>query len=309
MVVETQPLITAVVATYNEERHIVACLSGLCGQVDLPGVLEIIVVDGQSSDRTVELVRAFAARDPRVKLVSNPRRFQVYAWNIGTREARGRYVAFCSAHTEYADDYLARCHEALKRSGAANVGGVQTPIGEGVIGRAVALAMASPFGIGNAHFRYARKEQFVDAVFGDFMERSVLYEIGGFDESVPFNEDSEFYYRLRQAGYRIFMSPSIRVRYHVRSTIQGLAHQMWRYGFWRRRTQLEHPKFVPWRIMVPPVFVLGLILSIVAFIATRSPFALIIPGLYALFVAAAVVVALFSARALVSGLLLSVVLP
>ena len=114
----------------------------------MPGELEIIVVDGNSTDRTAEIVRALAASDGRIRLVPNPDRYQVFAWNIGTRVSRGQYVVFCSAHTEYAQDYLARCYEAQQRTGAANVGGVQTPVGEGLIGKAVAIAMQSPFGVG-----------------------------------------------------------------------------------------------------------------------------------------------------------------
>jgi succinoglycan biosynthesis protein ExoA len=303
------PLISAVVATYNEERHIEACLSGLRSQVELPGDLEIIVVDGNSTDRTAEIVRTLAASDNRIRLVQNPGRYQVYAWNIGTRQARGQYVAFCSAHTEYAHDYFARCYEAQKRTGAANVGGVQTPIGDGLVGGAIALAMQSPFGVGNAQFRYAQKEQFVDTVFGDFFDKSVLFKLGGYDESIPFNEDSEFNYRLRQAGHSILLSPSIRVRYHVRSSLNGLAHQMFRYGFWRRRTQLEHPRYVPWRIMAPPFMVLGMLLSFIVFALTRSPIGLVIPGLYAAFVVAATMAGVMRSKTPVSALCLPLVLP
>jgi succinoglycan biosynthesis protein ExoA len=303
------PLISAVVATYNEERHIEACLSGLCAQVELPGDLEIIVVDGNSTDRTADIVRALAASDGRIRLVPNPGRYQVYAWNIGTRQARGQYVAFCSAHTEYAEDYFARCYDAQRRTGAANVGGVQTPIGEGLIGSAVALAMQSPFGVGNAQFRYAQKEQFVDTVFGDFFEKSLLLALGGYDESIPFNEDSEFNYRLRQAGHSILLSPSIRVRYHVRSSLGGLAHQMFRYGFWRRRTQLEHPRYVPWRIMAPPLMVLGTLISLIVFALTKSPLGLVIPGLYAAFVGAATIAGAMRSKAPLSALCLPLVLP
>jgi succinoglycan biosynthesis protein ExoA len=302
-------LISAVVATYNEERHIAACLDGLRGQVDLPGALEIIVVDGASTDRTLEVVREIARQDPRIRIVPNPGRYQVYAWNIGTREAQGRYVAFCSAHTEYASDYLARCLDAQRRTGAANVGGVQTPVGDGIVGRAIALAMQSPFGIGNAQFRYAQEEKFVDTVFGDFFEKAVLLELGGYDESIPFNEDSEFNYRLRQAGYSILLSPTIRVRYHVRSSIGGLIHQMFRYGFWRRRTQLEHPQFVPWRIMAPPLLLAGTLVSLIALAFTKSVFALAIPLLYALFVTAAVMRIGVESKALLPALCLFAVLP
>lgn len=305
----SSPLITVVIATYNEERHIAACLVGFRSQVDLPGEIEILVVDGGSTDRTVDIVRALAEGDPNIRILPNPGRFQVFAWNIGTREARGRFVALCSAHTEYAEDYLARCYEAHQRSGAANVGGIQVPVGHGVIGQAIALAMQSPFAIGNAQFRYARQEAFVDAVFGDFIERSLLLKVGGFDESFPSSEDTEFYIRLRRAGYRIFMSPSIRLRYHVRPSIPAVARQMFRYGFWRRRIQLEYPRFVPLRVMAPPLLVFGTLLSLIAFAVSRSPIVLVIPALYVLFVAAAVLTTAVRSRSPIPSLCLAVVLP
>ena len=304
-----KPLISAVVATYNEERHVEACLRGLCAQVELPGDLEIIVVDGNSTDRTAEIVRALAGSDRRIRLIPNPDRYQVYAWNIGTREARGQYVAFCSAHTEYAHDYFARCYEAQQRTGAANVGGVQAPIGEGLIGRAVAIAMQSPFAVGNATFRYTRKEQFVDSAFASFFRKSLLVQIGGYDESIVINEDSELNYRLRQAGHKILVSPSIHVRHHVRSSIPALIRQMFRYGYWRRRTQLEHPRFVPWRVMAPPLLVLGIVLALAGFASTGSVWWLAIPASYAAFVTMAVCVIIMQSRSLLPALCLLFLLP
>lgn len=306
---EPAPLITAVVATYNEESHVAACLDGLLNQVDLPGDLEILVVDGGSTDRTVEIVRDLAAQHRSIRMVENPRRFQVYAWNLGARLARGRYVALFSAHTEYARDYLARCFEVSRRMDAANVGGVQEPIGDGVIGRAIALAMRSPFGVGNAHFRFAAREQYVDSVFGGFFDKSLLLALGGFDEDIPFNEDSEFNYRLRQAGYKIFMSMGIKVRYHVRNSLGRLARQMFRGGFWRRRTQLKLPTYVPLRVMAPPALVLATLLSLGAFAATRSPSALLPVALYALFVAAGTLYGALGAQRPLDALALPVVLP
>jgi hypothetical protein len=146
-------------------------------------------------------------------------------------------------------------------------------------------------------------------VFGDFFKKSVLLALGGYDESIPFNEDSEFNYRVRQAGYSILLSPSIHVRYHVRSSLSGLARQMFRYGFWRRRTQLEHPRYVPWRIMVPPIMVLGTLLSLMVFALAKSPLGLVIPGMYAAFVGAATIAGAVRSRAPLSALCLPLVLP
>lgn len=302
------PLISAVVASYNEEGHIGACLDGLLHQTGLPGELEIIVVDGGSTDRTLSIVQSYPGYGTRIRVLPNPKRFQVYAWNIGIREARGTYVALFSAHTEYSRDYLARCFEVRQRTGAANVGGVQVPVGEGVLGQAVAWAMQSPFGVGNAKFRYARTEQFVDTVFGAFFDKATLEELGGYDETIPFNEDSEFNYRLRKAGYTVFMSPAIRVRYHVRSSLRRLAQQMYRYGFWRRKTQLLHPDFVPLRVLAPPLMVLGCLASLLLFAVARSPFALLIPAAYGAFLLTAAAAAAFRCRSILTALAVPIAL-
>src|SRR5579872_6055792 len=81
--------ITAVVPTYNEEQYITQCLAALLSQQGLEGDVEILVVDGCSRDRTAQIVRDFPEYGSRIRLLSNPRRLQVYAWNIGLREARG----------------------------------------------------------------------------------------------------------------------------------------------------------------------------------------------------------------------------
>jgi len=216
----------------------------------------------------------------------NPRRLQTYAWNIGLREAEGRYITLISAHTEYSPTYLETCIRALTRTGAANVGGVQVPVGEGNLGTVIAWAMQSPFAIGNARFRYAQTEEYVDDVFTTFLEKSTLEEIGGYDEGFPVNEDGELNYRLRKAGYRILCSPDIRVTYHPRSSLRSLARQMYRYGFWRRRTQLRHPEYVPWRVYAPPTLALGLFVSAGLYATTRWWPALLVPIAYALFIAA-----------------------
>jgi succinoglycan biosynthesis protein ExoA len=276
-----KPLVTAVVATYNEEKYVGKCLQDLLDQTAFGGEVEILVVDGGSTDRTVEVVRAFPECGGKIRLLHNSHRLQTHAWNIGLREAEGKYITLISAHTEYGADYLDNCIKAVERTGAANVGGVQVPVGDGNVGTVIAWAMQSPFAIGNARFRYARSEEFVNDVFSTFLERSTLEELGGYDESFPVNEDGELNYRLRKAGYRILCSPDIRVRYHVRPSLSRLAQQMARYGFWRRRTQLRHPEYVPWRVLAPPALVLGLLASAALYAATHWWLALIWPLLYA----------------------------
>src|SRR5579884_1972793 len=106
-------VISAVVATYNEEQHIGQCLQDLLLQQNVPGEIEIIVVDGGSSDRTVDVVRSFPEFGSRIRLLHNPRRLQVCAWNIGLLEASGEYFAMIGAHSHYGPTYFADCLDAM----------------------------------------------------------------------------------------------------------------------------------------------------------------------------------------------------
>jgi succinoglycan biosynthesis protein ExoA len=277
-----QPLVTAVVAAFNEERHIETCLRGLLNQSGLDGEVEIIVVDGASTDDTVKIVQSLPEFGKRVLLVSNPQRLQVFAWNLGLRAARGRYFVTISAHTQYSDTYLANCIEVIRSTGASCVGGVQVPIGDGPIGEAIAWAMQSPFAVGNAKFRYAKQEQVVDSVFGAFFEKRTVEELGGFDETNFFDEDDELSYRVRKSGGTIVVSPKIELKYNVRSSLKSLWKQMYRYGFWRRRTQLQHPESIPWRVFAPPIFLIALLVSLGLLIAGRMV-GLVVPAAYLLY--------------------------
>lgn len=284
--------ITAIVATYNEAQHIGECLDGLLSQTGVDGAVEVIVVDGMSTDATRQIVRSFPEYGNRVRIVENPRRLQVYAWNLGLREARGEYVAMIGAHAEYQRDYLASCLEVMHRTGATAVGGVQHPYGEGILGKAIAWCMSSAFGMGNARFRYTDREEETDSVFGMFVRRETLVRVGGFDERIPFDEDSELNYRLRRQGAKLVVSPSIGIRYHVRRSLKALGKQLFRYGYWRRYTQLLHADSVPLRVLVPPAFVASLLASALLAATPLRLLGAVVPAMYALFLAAAALRAL-----------------
>ncbi len=281
--------ITAVVATFNEVAHIGRCLDGLLSQHGLDEELEILVIDGMSTDGTAHVVRGFAEFGSKIRLLENPYRLQVHAWNMALREARGEYFAMILAHADYSPTYFASCLDVMRRTGAGAVGGVQRSHGEGALGRAIAWCMSSSFGVGNARFRFAQQEEESDTVFSIFTRCATLRDVGGYDERIPFDEDADLNYRLRRIGVKLVVSPRIGVRYHVRHSLRALALQMFRYGYWRRFTQIKHGERVPLRVYAPAVLVAGLVLSAAAAFTPLRAFAAIVPLLYALFVAAAVV--------------------
>jgi glycosyltransferase involved in cell wall biosynthesis len=284
--------ITAVIATYNEEAHIGPCLTSLLQQQGLDCDFEILVVDGMSTDRTVDIVRSFPEFGTKIRLLTNARRLHVHAWNLALRQSDGEFFAMIVAHAQYSPTYFATCLDVMHRTGAAAVGGVQRPCGKGLVGSAVAFCMGSPFGVGNARFRYTRLEEESDSVFSIFTRCETLRRVGGFDECIPFDEDSELSYRLRRSGGKIVTSPRIMVRYYVRESLKSLWKQMFRYGYWRHRTQLKHPRGVPLRVLAPPGLIAGLAFSAAIAGTHHHAVALIVPAAYAVFISAALLTAL-----------------
>jgi succinoglycan biosynthesis protein ExoA len=279
-------IVSAIVATYNEERFIARCLESLLQQQGVDE-FEIIVVDGGSSDGTVAAVQSFPEYGSRIRMVENPQRLQVYALNLGCRAARGKYIAAISAHTMYQPTHFRDCIRVLERTGADAVGPVQVATGSGPLGTAIAWCMSSPLGIGNARYRFTRREEEVDSVFSIFMPRATYERMGGYDERIVLDEDGEFGYRLRAAGGRIVVSPAIAARYLVRGSLRALARQMFGYGYWRRFTQLLHRQRVPLRVFAPPLLVVALAVSLALAPTPYWALGTIVPLTYLAYVLAA----------------------
>ena len=260
------PKISVVLPIRNEAATIEACLDGLRAQ-DVPddGV-EILVVDGMSSDATRPRVEAYAKRHPRphIRVIDNPDRIVPTALNAGIRAARGDVIVRMDGHTVPANDYLARCVDALERTGAGNVGGCLSPRSQGTFGQAVALAQAHPLGAGGAAFHGASEAQDTDTVYLGAFPRSVFEDVGGFDETMRRNQDYEFNVRLRDAGYTVHLDPSIRSAYTPRETPAALWRQYLQYGWWRVATVRRHPTSLRVRQTIPPVFVAALVVTTVA---------------------------------------------
>lgn len=299
---------SAIIATFNEEHYIRRCIESLLDQRDLGDDFEIIVVDGCSNDRTTSIVKSFPQFGTTITLYQNPKRFQVYAWNIGWRAARGEYVSFIGAHTEYNNRFFHECLEIMTRTGAAAVGPVQVPYGKGLFGRATAWAMSSPFGIGNAVYRYATEEVFTDSVFAGVFKRETLERLGGYDERVTFDEDAELNYRLKELGEKIVVSPAISIRYYVRESPLALSNQMYRYGYWRRMTQILHPHRTPARVLAPPALVLAFILSATTHLTIGKRLGAVLPLLYGSFLLTAAAVATARSRDIAVGATVPLVL-
>jgi succinoglycan biosynthesis protein ExoA len=279
------PLVTAIVAMRDEEAYIGKCLDSLAAQ-DCPSArLEVLVVDGRSTDRSREVVSARQVSMPHLRLLDNERRISPAAFNIGIREARGQVLIIISAHCFLAPDYVSSCVEYLNKTDADCVGGPIETIGETDTARAIALAMSSPFGVGDALFRYSEREQYVDTLAFGAYRRDVFERVGLFDEELVGSEDDEFNYRLRSHGGKLLLTPAIKSFYYGRGSFAALCRQYFRYGLGKVRVVARHPKLVRLRHFIPALFVASLVVS--ALLSLVSPwFALLlalIVGCYLVF--------------------------
>jgi succinoglycan biosynthesis protein ExoA len=262
------PTVTIVIPTYQEELHIGACLDAVLAQ-DHPGVVQILVVDGRSSDRTREL----AAARTGVTVLDNPRRIQAAALNVALAHARGEIFVRIDAHSTVAPDYVSTAVEALQRTGAAVVGGPMRPVATGARQRGIAAAMASPVGAGPARFHREGASGWVDTVWVGVFRTALLRAVGGYREDVGVNEDAELAHRMAPHG-GVWLEQGMRSTYTPRSSLRAVARQFHRYGRSRAATVKLHPSSLSPRQLVAPALVAGLLLPGRRYVAAAYALAL-----------------------------------
>ncbi|MFT6045961.1 MAG: succinoglycan biosynthesis protein ExoA, partial [Arenicella sp.] len=228
------PEISIIIPTLNESAFIVECVESLLLGNYSTKRIELLIIDGGSTDDTVAKAEDLSRRYPSVKVLRNPMIIVPAAMNIGVRAASYDLLMWCGAHAIYDKDYVnLAVNTLLEESGAASVGGVISPIAKTATGKAIAIATSSKFGIGNAQYRYATTRQHVDTVFGGCFYKASIHKIGGFNQAWVRNQDYELNYRLRTQVGPIVLEPGIRCQYYCRESIAQLSKQYFAYGFWR----------------------------------------------------------------------------
>ncbi|HEX6965432.1 MAG TPA: glycosyltransferase family 2 protein [Gemmatimonadaceae bacterium] len=260
------PSVSVIVPCRNEAAFVGMCLESIAAN-DFPrDQLEVLVVDGMSDDGTRDTVARYAARDPRIRLLENPRRITPTALNIGLAAARGEIIMRMDAHNAYPPHYISTLVTWLVRSGADNVGGawITRPANGTRRARAIAAALAHPFGVGNAHFRLGvREPRWVDTVPFGCYRREVFTRIGPFDEELVRNQDDELNLRLIRHGGRILLVPAVSSTYHARESLAKLWRTYYQYGYFKPLVVRKVRGVLTVRQLIPALFVLSVVASVV----------------------------------------------
>jgi len=268
-----------VIPVRNEAEAIGAAIRSALGQNDAPP-LEVIVADGASEDGTRTVVSEMAHEDHRLRLIANPDGSTPTGLNAAIKAARADVIVRCDAHSRLPNDYVARALELLEETGADVVGGTQRAVGHGFWQRAVAIAMTTPAGVGDARFHTGGRPGMVDTVYLGVFRRRALERVGLFDESLQRNQDYELNYRIRSGGGGVYFHPDLAVDYTPRANLRDLARQYREYGAWKRIVLQRFPQSLRWRQLAPPLLVVGLLASVVPLVLGRPLIASLIPGAY-----------------------------
>jgi succinoglycan biosynthesis protein ExoA len=253
----TAPRISVIIPTYNEADSVDGLIADLASQ-DVGEEFEVIVADGRSTDGTPVLFERAAGRAGiNLKIFENPRRYTASGLNICIRNSRGDIIVRWDAHTRYPSDYVRRCVEAVRETGAWNAAGVFTAIGRTPMERAVACALDSPFGGHNWTRKLAAGTRIdVDTNYLGAFPREALERVGLYDDDLLVVEVEDLNLQLRKAGGRVVLDPDIRSFYYPRGSFAGLFMQYFRYGYWKAAVMAKHRQVVSVRSVVPCAFVL-----------------------------------------------------
>lgn len=234
---KAKPLVSIVVPVRNNERTISEVLEALESQTY--GNTEILLVDGASEDRTVEIASQF-----NVRIIKEDARGPNYARNLGVKNARGDFVAFidgdCRPHATWIEKILGSFSDPKV----------------GVVGGTIAVWNSSSYLATYGYFakipvmpRFEARmvqdtERFNELpVSTSMVVRKEIFDGAGlFDESYRGGfEETEFLWRVVKSGYTLVDEPLAIVYHWNRETLSGLLSQTWRYGIGAGKFCNENP--------------------------------------------------------------------
>jgi glycosyltransferase involved in cell wall biosynthesis len=236
---ESSPLVSVGIIVRNEAKHIGETLDHLARLQFEPARWELIIVDGQSTDGTWEIIQDVAAKaSPLIvrPLREEGERGHGNARNMVLAHARGQYVAFTDADCIVATDWLNSLVSELECERAKDprvvaVGGIRYPIETEHWKEKLFNAMlATTLGSGGSAGFVIGQSRFVDSI-GNY-NAIYIRDVAAAEKyrTIRVGEDFEFNRRLNRLGHRIVLSPLPKVYHHQEQSFRAFLRQMISYG-------------------------------------------------------------------------------
>lgn len=260
--------ISIVIPTLNEEQYIQECLESILNSDLNRDDIEILVVDGYSKDRTVDIVKEYIKKYPFIKLLHNPKKIIPSAMNIGIKNANSKYIIRIDAHSKYPKDYFSKLLYWSQKLDADNVGGVCiTDVkNKNIKTQSIKSVLTSKLGAGGVSYKedvLAPKESNT-VPFGCF-KKATFEKYGYFDERLERTEDLDLNKRFIDNGASVYLVPDVSFTYFAREKFRQLAKKSFETGRWVILSAYISKSFKALHIhhMIPFIFVLSLLLPII----------------------------------------------
>jgi GT2 family glycosyltransferase len=266
------PSVSVIIAAAAAEDSLPDALRAVADQ-DYPGEIDVVVA---AADRPT----ARAVENSNVVVIDNPAGNTPAGLNLAAKASTGEILARVDAHSVIPSDYIRRIVDTLAKTNADIVGGRQVPVGKTFMEKAIAAAMSSRFGAGDARYRIGGDPGPADTVYLGAFRRSVFDRVGGYDERFLRNQDYDLNHRIRTSGGLVWFDPGIAVTYQPRSSLSALGRQYLNYGRWKRFFAKSHDWSLRPRQWAPPLLVMVLVASLIG--AIWWSWLLAVPVLYVL---------------------------
>lgn len=255
-------LVTIICPIYNEEKFIENCIESILLQDYSKNCLEVLFVDGMSTDNTRSIVERYVQKSKHIKLLDNVNKVVPYALNIGINSSKGDVVIRIDGHCIYPSNYISVLVNHLYELNADNVGAVWNtlPAKENSICKAIAIGSSHKFGVGGSKHKVGASEIIeTDTVPFGCYRRDVFDKIGLFDEELVRNQDDEFNARLVNSGGKIYLIPDLVINYSARDSIEKMSRMYYQYGLFKPLVNRKLGKPATIRQFFPAGFLVGLI--------------------------------------------------
>ena len=252
--------VSVIMPCFNEELYIENCIISILEQDFSNDKTEIIVVDGNSIDKTPQILKKY----PQIKIFNNPKKIVPISMNIGIKNASGDFIVRIDSHCIYPKNYISELIRNAIKYNSDNIGTVMhtIPANESTKAKVIAIAISHPLGVGNSYFRIgSNRVREVDTVPFGCYKKEVFKNIGLYDEELIRNQDDELNGRLIQSGGKIILLPHITLEYYARDTIKKVFSMFYQYGFFKPLVNKKLKSPTSFRQFIPLFFVLGILIG------------------------------------------------
>ncbi|MBQ6999066.1 MAG: glycosyltransferase family 2 protein [Clostridia bacterium] len=289
------------VVAYNEEKFLPNILGDLEKQTYPHNLIEIVLVDSNSSDKTKYIMENFAKNASsfyNIQVLDNPQKIQSIGWNVAITNAKSDVIIRIDAHTHIPSDFTFK-NMMLQEQGEYVTGGVRPClIDNPTPWKEILLEIEnSMFGSSISKGRKSKKRGYVKSMFHAAYRREVFEKAGIFNPYLLRTEDNEMHYRIRKAGYKLYCDPDIVSYQYARNDLKKMIRQKYGNGYWIGLTLFACPGCISLFHLVPLAFFLGIFFTTILTFFSFWQFAVVLWTLYLAFVFTGMVCAIINKRA------------